>query len=142
VPLAEATQASAAYPGFVEHPFPTCYVCGPRRDDGLAIYPGPLPGGRTAAPWHVPDEVSPVSMWAALDCPGGWSVLAEGRPYVLGRMAAWVDRLPKPGDECVVMGAHVGGEGRRASVLSTVYGPDGALLATARATWVAIDVHG
>jgi hypothetical protein len=138
VPPSAAIDASAAYPGFADHPFPTCYVCGPQRDDGMAIYPGPLPDGRTAAPWTVAQDVSTVSMWAALDCPGGWSVLGPGRPYVLGRMAVWIDALPRPGDACVVMGRHTGGEGRKADVLSTVYGPDGTPLATARATWIAI----
>jgi hypothetical protein len=77
-------------------------------------------------------------MWAALDCPGGWAVLSEGRPYVLGRIAAWVDALPAPGDTCVVMGRHVGGEGRKAETLTTVYDPSGVVLATARATWIAL----
>jgi hypothetical protein len=139
VPPDEAARASSAYPGFTAHPFPTCYVCGPQRDDGMAIYPGPLPGGRTAAPWLVAGEVSPVTLWAALDCPGGWSVLSEGRPYVLGRLAVWIDALPQPGDGCVVMGSHIGSAGRKADVLSTVYGPDGTPLATAKATWIAID---
>ncbi|GAA2631119.1 hypothetical protein GCM10010399_73950 [Dactylosporangium fulvum] len=134
----EAIEASKAYPGFTDHPFPTCYVCGPARDDGMDIFPGRLPDGRTAAPWRVGDDVSAVTLWAALDCPGGWSVLSAGRPYVLGRLAVWIDTLPEPGDECVVMGTHTGGEGRKADVLSTVYGPGGTLLATARATWIAV----
>ncbi|MEV4624044.1 hypothetical protein AB0J74_35700, partial [Asanoa sp. NPDC049573] len=25
-----------------DHPFPTCYVCGPERADGLRIFPGPV----------------------------------------------------------------------------------------------------
>lgn len=138
VDFAAAVEASRNYPGFTAHPFPTCFVCGPDRDDGLRLFPGVLPDGRTAAPWRVPDDVSPVLMWAALDCPGGWSVLTEGRPYVLGRMAAWVDAVAEPGAECVVTGQHVADKGRTATVLSTVHGPDGAVLARARATWVAI----
>lgn len=138
VPLHDAVEASKAYRGFTAHPFPTCYVCGPQRDDGMAIFPGPLPDGRTAAPWLVPADVSPVTMWAALDCPGGWSVLSEARPYVLGRIAVWIDALPAPGDTCVVTGRHLGGEGRKADVLSTVRTRDGAVLATARATWIAL----
>ncbi len=35
-------------------------------------------------------------MWAALDCPGGWAVPLEGRPYVLGALAVRVDSLPEP----------------------------------------------
>ncbi|WP_432993115.1 hypothetical protein [Dactylosporangium sp. CA-233914] len=138
VPLADAEAAATAYAGLLDHPFPTCFVCGTGRDDGLGLRPGPLPDARTATPWHVPGDVDEVMMWAALDCPGGWAVLAPGRPYVLGRQSAWIDALPAPGDVCVVMGRHVGGEGRKAETQSTVYGPSGAALAVARATWIAV----
>ena len=139
VPFAAAVEASAGYPGFAAHPFPTCFVCGPEHADGLRLFPGPLPDGRTATPWRVPEDVSPVLVWAALDCPGGWSVLTEGRPYVLGRMTAHVDAVPAPGTECVITGRHVASEGRKASVLSTLYGPAGDVLAVAHATWIAVD---
>ncbi|WNM36861.1 hypothetical protein RMN56_16780 [Micromonospora halotolerans] len=133
-----AEAASAAYPGLVDHPFPGCYVCGPTNPAGLRIFPGRLPDGRTAAPFRVPAGVVPATVWAALDCPGGWAVIAPGRPYVLGRIAAQVTALPRPGDECVVTGAMVGGAGRKAEVHSSLYGPDGALLGQARATWIAL----
>ncbi|MET7418739.1 hypothetical protein [Dactylosporangium sp. NPDC005555] len=139
VPFGAAVEASERYPGFTAHPFPTCYVCGPDRTDGLALFPGPVQDGRTATPWRVPLDVSPVMVWAALDCPGGWSVLTQGRPYVLGRITTVVDAVPAPGAECVVVGRHVGSEGRKATVLSTLYGPDGAVLALAAATWIAVD---
>jgi hypothetical protein len=140
VSWAHAVEASRSYSGFTAHPFPTCFVCGPERavGDGLRIFPGRLGGVRTAAPFVVPADVSPVMMWAALDCPGGWSVPLESRPYVLGRMAARVDAVPTPGDQCVVTGEMVGEDGRKAYVRSTVYGPDGRALATARATWLAL----
>ena len=139
VSFAAAVEASAKYPGFTAHPFPTCYVCGPERTDGLALFPGPLPDGRTATPWRVPQEVSPVLLWAALDCPGGWSVLTEGRPYVLGRITTHVDAVPEPGTECVITGRHVASQGRKATVLSTLHGPGGDVLAVAAATWIAVD---
>ena len=77
-------------------------------------------------------------MWAALDCPGGWSALHSGRTFVLGRIAARVDALPSPGASCVVVGVADGLSGRKAFTRSTVYGPDGAPLATARATWIEV----
>lgn len=138
VSRAEAAQVSKSYAGFTEHPFPTCYVCGPKRTDGLGIFPGRMPDGRTAAPFVVPSDVGPATVWAALDCPGGWSIIAPGRPYVLGRIAAVVTAVPAAGDECVVVGRTLHTEGRKAQVHSTLYGPSGDLLGYARATWIAI----
>ncbi len=132
-----AVAAARSYPGFAHHPFPTCYVCGPERPDGLRIFPGPLPDGRTAAPWAVPPAVDLPVVWAALDCPGGWTALQNGRTYLLGRIAVVADELPEPGSTCVVVGAATGIAGRKAMVDSTVYAPDGRRLATARATWIA-----
>jgi hypothetical protein len=130
--------SAGAYPGFTDHPFPTCYVCGPKRDDGLAIYPGPLPGGGTAAVWRVPDDVSPVTVWAALDCPGGWAIIAPGRPYVLGRLTVAIDDVPEPGQECVVVGECTGVEGRKGFVRTGLYAPDRRLIAAAQAVWIAV----
>lgn len=75
-------------------------------------------------------------IWAVLDCPGGWTVPQEERAHVLGRLAARVDALPAPGDQCVVMGLLLGRDGRKASVRTTLYSPTGTVLATARATWI------
>ena len=135
-----AMAVSESYPGFDAHPFPTCFVCGPLRPpgDGLRLFAGRLPYGRTAAPWVVPEDVDATLMWAALDCPGGWSVGIEARPYVLGRLAARVEGTPALGDGCVVMGRTVSNEGRKATVLSTVYSPQGTVLARGRAVWIAL----
>ncbi|HSE04116.1 MAG TPA: hypothetical protein VLK35_08200, partial [Methylomirabilota bacterium] len=91
--FAEAQWASERYLGFTEHAAPECFVCGPGREwgDGLAIFPGPLPGRRVvAAPW-APDPtlfdkhgaVRAEFVWAALDCPTGFALLeAFGRRKV------------------------------------------------------------
>jgi len=136
----EARAASATYPGFGDHPFSTCFVCGPGRPagDGLRVYPGRINGGRTAAVWQVPDEVNDELVWAVLDCPGGWAVEQESQPHVLGRLAARIDSLPAAGEPCVVMGQLLGGEGRKAYTYTSLYGASGDLLATARATWIAL----
>jgi hypothetical protein len=102
------------------------------------LFPGRLADGRTAAPFTVPEDASEVLMWAALDCPGGWAVPQESRAYVLGRIAARVDAVAAPGERCVVVGRMTGEEGRKAYALTTVYSPTGAVLATARATWIAL----
>ena len=140
VPYDEAVQISASYPGFRAHPFPTCFVCGPDRapGDGMRLFPGRVSDGVTATPWIVPDDVSQPMVWAALDCPGGWAVGIEARPYVLGRMTTRIDAVPAPDDRCVVMGRLLGLDGRKAFVASTLVDSGGDTLATSRATWIAI----
>ncbi|SDZ19871.1 hypothetical protein SAMN05421684_3407 [Asanoa ishikariensis] len=137
ITIEAATEAAARYAGFTDHPFPTCYVCGPERADGLRIFPGPV-DGVVAAPFTAPAQVSTETVWSALDCPGGWSVLAPGRAYVLGRMATMIAEPPAPGSESVVVGMLSATEGRKAAVHSALYDSDGRLLAHARATWLAI----
>jgi hypothetical protein len=137
---ATAVSASRNFAGLADHPFPTCFVCGPRRpaDDGLRIFPGRLADGRTAAPFQVPDDISPDLVWAALDCPGGWAVPQEGRPYVLGRCAVRIDALPAPGDQCVVMGEMTGEDGRKAFARTALYDPAGRAIAISRSVWIAL----
>jgi hypothetical protein len=142
VDIAAARAASRRYPGFDKHPFPECFVCGPDRDpgDALRLFPGRLGDGRTACVWTVTDEFAgrPELVWAALDCPGGWSAEIEGRPMVLGRMTAAVDALPEGSEDCVVMGQLLGSEGRKTWTASTVYGSDGRELGRAHAIWISI----
>jgi hypothetical protein len=84
VPLEQAALATASYGGLKEHPFPTCFVCGPEHPTGLGLFPGPVRPGVVAAPW-VPVAEDPVMVWAALDCPSGWAYDdLPGRPMVLG----------------------------------------------------------
>ena len=132
-----ALAVQPSFPGFARHPFPTCYVCGTDRPDGLRLFPGRLAPDRTATAWRVPAAVSTTLVWAALDCPGGWTVPIEGRPYLLGRITARIDAVPKPDEHCVITGRAVAVAGRKAEVLSTRYDADGRLLALARAVWIA-----
>jgi hypothetical protein len=97
-----------------------------------------LPEGGTAAVFEVPADIDAVMVWAALDCPGGWTVISGEHPWVLGRMAVALDELPKPGEKCVVVGRDVRRDGRKALVRTTLYGADGRLCARAEATWIAI----
>lgn len=168
VPAAAGPQAPAwadpdlagPYAGFTDHPFPTCYVCGPERGaDALRIFPGTLPDGRTAARWTVPEDVTAVTVWAALDCPGGWAIIAPGgphvcapaaiddgspsarnnsRPYVLGRITVAVDSVPSPGAECVIVGEFIRSEGRKGFVRTGLFDADRGLLAAAGAVWIAV----
>ncbi|NDL58197.1 hypothetical protein F7O44_14055 [Phytoactinopolyspora sp. XMNu-373] len=142
VPADDAREASASYPGLQRHPFPECFVCGTERapGDGMRLFPGRLGDGRTACVWTVEPDVAkdPRFVWAALDCPGGWSAPIEGRPMVLGRMTARVADVPEAGEKCVVMGLLIGSEGRKTWTATTAYGADGRELGRAHSTWIRV----
>jgi hypothetical protein len=139
VSVAEAEAASRRYAGFEHHAYPTCFTCGPKRDDGLGIFTGPVEGrpGLVAAPWTPREPMPAEVVWAALDCPGGWAVDDFQREGVLlGRMAAHVLSLPRVGEPYVVAGWRVGENGRKRYAASAVYSEDGDVLAVARSTWL------
>ncbi|HSK17196.1 MAG TPA: hypothetical protein VK915_13655 [Gaiellaceae bacterium] len=139
VSVEDAAEASRRYAGFSHHAYPTCYTCGPERDDGLGIYAGPVEGreGLVASPWTPPADTGPETVWAALDCPGGWAVDDFQREGVLlGRMAARIDRLPEPGEPHVVVGWRVGAEGRKRYAGSALLTADGEAIAWSRSTWI------
>lgn len=143
-----AAEASTRYPGFDAHPFPTCFVCGPQRADGLRVFPGAVDRrDRTVAAAWTPTRAGAdhsgslgrAVIWAALDCPGGWSLDLTGRPMVLGTMTARVDAVPQVGSRYVVVGHARELAGRKAYTDSALYSADGRLLAQAEATWIAVD---
>lgn len=139
----EAQRAEDGYAGLTKHPFPECFVCGPNREpgDGMQLRPGRFAEGQTACVWHVAEDVAgePEFVWAALDCPGGWTAPIEGRPMVLGRMTASVADTPQAGEDCVVMGRLVSMDGRKTFTATTVYGDDRRELGRAAAIWIAVD---
>jgi hypothetical protein len=144
-----------------EHPLPTCFACGPARaqGDGLRIFAGPL--GRQswnasvvyAATW-TPDQslaaedglIASEFLWSALDCPTGYATSLDREsgsldrtPILLGRMSARIDARPLPGERCVITAWEIGRDGRKRVAEAAAYGEAGALLAVARATWIAVD---
>jgi len=129
------------------HPFPTCFACGPDRaeGDGLRLFAGAVDGGAVfAAPW-VPTEVNRPIVWAALDCPSSAPAFADPTaegPFVLGRIAARIDRLPEPGLRHVVTSAAAGRDGRKFFAVSAIRDADGGLCAIARATWIQLRPEG
>jgi hypothetical protein len=143
-----AYAAHKSYAGLSDHPFAGCFVCGTTRasGDALLLRPGRIDGGRTACVWTphpgLADDTGAVGapfVWAALDCPGGWSADLEGRPMVLGRMSACVEAVPEVGEPCVVMGERLTGDGRKTFTAATLYDSDGRVLACAEHTWIAVD---
>ncbi|HSX22115.1 MAG TPA: hypothetical protein VLE97_04990 [Gaiellaceae bacterium] len=137
----EAVRLASAQPDDPDHPFPTCFACGPARaeGDGLRLRPTPVGDGRVVAPWK-PFAAARELVWAALDCPGAFAVNPGGARGVslLGRLTARIDEIPAAGDECVVVAWPLGGEGRRLFAGTAVF-RDGRPLAYARAIWFLID---
>lgn len=154
--LEEARAARENYLGYGRHPVPFCYVCGHLRpkNDGMEVYPGPLPkagdDGRVmvTTPWEpTPDlagadgAVSLPNLWGALDCPGGWAVAAnggfgEGTLALLAEMSAQVHRAPAIGEQTIVLGWYSGGEGRKHHAHSAVLTPHGEPLAVSNSLWI------
>lgn len=148
--FAEAEAASRNYIGFTQHIFGSCFVCGTGREpgDGLRIFAGPAAGqDMVAAPW-VPDEslagdddnVRPEFVWAALDCPGAFATKkqSENSVIVLGRFEVELSSPVRVGESCVVVGWPLGEDGRKAYAGTAVFGEDGRLCGSARATWIAL----
>lgn len=155
--LEEAGVASRGYRGFARHPFPSCFVCGPDREegDGLRIFPGPLSrpaeaGGDApdvvvvAAPFAPPRDLidapagtlAPPVVWAALDCTGYFAIVGdEPVPMLLGELAVDVRARIGAGPH-VVYGWSLGGEGRKARCGTALASPDGRILAVGLATWI------
>jgi hypothetical protein len=150
VSVPEAREAAARYEWAEDHPYPTCFVCGPRRaaGDGLRIFPGPVEGRRLyASPW-TPDpslidasgSVRTEFVWAALDCPSGLATNSfddVGR-ILLGRLTAEL-RAPLPGSGSYVLTAWpLERDGRKLHTCSALFSEQGELHALARAVWIEV----
>jgi len=134
-----ARAAESRYAGLRHHPFPTCYVCGPGRDDGLGLKPGPANKDVVATTW-TPNETGEEFVWSALDCPGAWALMqTDEAPIVLGRLAVTIDTTPQANQPHVVVGwRHKPREGRKHYAGTALYDAAGTLLARGQATWVSL----
>jgi hypothetical protein len=139
VTAAEAEAGRQHHVRLANEAFFECFSCGIRLDgDGLEIHAGAVPGrdGVHATPWRARDVSGPV-VWAAIDCVGAYAVGAPGRgDSVLGRMTARIERLPRDGEECVVVGWPLGEDGRKLFAGTALLGADAEPLAAARQVWV------
>ena len=148
ISLIEAEEASSRFEGFHNHAFPSCFVCGPEREegDGLRIFAGPLDGAVAAAPWTPhPDfadangVVHPEFVWAALDCPTGWATFQaapDAGLMLLGRLAARLQRPVAAGKTYVAAAWPTGRDGRKHYATGAILSADGELHAVSRATWI------
>ena len=149
VSVTVATDAMASSPATdPRHPFPTCFVCGPKRavHDGLRIFPAPWNGSLHLAAWMPHSEfgdenknVRTEFLWAAMDCPTGF---AAGFPtagtLVTGRLAVQQLNAIDVGKGCVLLSWPLGVESRKHFSAAGLY-QDHQLCAVARATWIRIE---
>jgi hypothetical protein len=149
VDFEEAARAAENSPALFDHPFPTCFVCGPVREqgDGLRIFPGAVEKNGAnyyAAPW-VPDatladpngNVRDEIIWAAMDCPTGFAGgFASAGTLVTGRLGARLIAPVRVGEKCVLLSWALGVEGRKHLSEAALLGEDGTLRAESKATWI------
>ncbi|MGZ7057395.1 MAG: hypothetical protein ACXVK3_17875 [Candidatus Angelobacter sp.] len=142
----EAMKSSSALDA--RHPFPTCFVCGPKRKmlDGLRIFPAAINASLYAATWFPAAEfgdsrqlLRPEFLWAAMDCPTGF---ASGFPVagklVTGRLAVEQLQPISVGELCLLLSWPHGIEGRKHFSAACLYQHQ-ELCAVARATWIRLE---
>jgi hypothetical protein len=139
-----ARDASTRFAWEHDHPFPTCFGCGPERDpsDALCLFTGPVGDGRFAVPWTPPEwtgdgVVDPVFLWAALDCPSSAPAHGTiGAPVVLGRLTAALEGPVEVGAPHVIVSWLEGVDGRKRLTGVALFTAAGVRRAAARAVWV------
>jgi hypothetical protein len=142
----EAERAPLGYRGRdpQDHPFPTCFVCGPEREeDGLRIFPGPAGGsGLLACTWTPTADlatdgvVEPALVWAAMDCPSGFACMPPDTLTVLASMTAQVEAPVHAGRDYIVSAWPVASDGRKHSAGAALHERDGQRVALAEALWI------
>lgn len=149
VSLDDARRARESSPLHDAHPFPECFVCGPkrRRGDGLCITCGPVEGRNlVAAPFEADETIADPDgrvgdefVWAALDCPSGiaamWLVEDVG-VAVLGRLRATLISPLEAGRDYVAVGWPISREGRKLRSGTAIFDLEGEALAVSEATWI------
>jgi hypothetical protein len=131
-----------------DHPFPTCFGCGPLRERGDALRHlcGPVDGGPLMAcvattdpalPLDGEGALAPEIVWAALDCPSASAVVPPGsRPHVLGTLTARIERPVRAGEPHVCVAWPVSADGRKRRAGSAVLDAEGRVCAVADALWI------
>jgi len=144
----DAVLARAAHPlAGMRHPLSDCFVCGPHRPDGMHVTPGFAPdrADMLVAPWVVGADVSGsgiahlAAVWGAIDCTSYPAhALRTGELCLLGTMTALVERRPRVGEKLVVYSWTRSHERRRYETSAVMVDADGAVVARADATWIAV----
>jgi hypothetical protein len=130
----DAEIATRRYVGFAHQRFPTCFVCGTAREDGLRIYAGQVGDGPLiASPW-TPESDDPRFVWAVLDCPSAYAIASvdhRTQMVVLASLTVELRERPRAGEPHVVAAWPVAGEGRKHHSASALYDDPGHVLPVA-----------
>jgi hypothetical protein len=133
------------------HPFPTCFVCGPKRapGDGLRIFAGPVSQRDLFAAAWIPDPelagedglLPPELIWAALDCPTSVPVANDWGepgflPIVLARLSVRILKPVHAGEQHTIVSWPIEFDGRKRHAGAALHSGDGELRAVARALWI------
>ena len=125
----QAEIATLRYVGFAHHRFPTCFVCGTARDDGLRIYAGQVGDSPLiASPW-TPESDDPLFVWAVLDCPSAYAIESvdhRAQIVVLASLTVELRERPRAGERHVVAAWPVSSDGRKHHSASALYDASGA----------------
>lgn len=154
--LSQAKAAEERFIGFTEHPFPTCFVCGPERTagDGLRLFTGQVHDNNgtatntVAASWipypalaDAQGCLKPEFIWAALDCPTYFGAFI-GKPHtpaVLGKQAVFIFRDRLYADVPYILQSWpLSQDGRKHLSAGALYTAGGECVAICRATWVTL----
>ena len=143
----EADAAWGNHPGLANHPVPGCFVCGPKRPDGLRICAGRMPGrDDVATAWTPAAELADAAgrvlsefIWAVLDCPGGFSLGGnQFIPVLLGKFAVQIVADVIAGEPHVISGWLIANEGRKYFTGTAIHTAAGELCAYTSGTWIAL----
>ena len=100
--LADAADARTRFPLHDDHPVPVCFSCGANADS-MQVHSGPLPDGRWATDWTVPEwavdadgTVDEGALWAAIDCAQGMVRRATPAGGVTRSPCSWRSRSSRP----------------------------------------------
>ena len=136
----EAEIATRRGRGLTDHRFPTCFVCGTARDDGLRIYPVASGTARSSPPPWTPESRRSAACVGSARLPKrvGDRVCRPPRSDRCPRLAYPSSSVSgrAPGERHVVAAWPVGSDGRKHHSASALYDATGRVLAVADALWI------